>query len=187
MNAFMHQIFGFVCAQNPAHTWAPGSEWLPFCQRCTGLYVGALFALSLLIWFRPSTDARYRWLHVILLLLMTPFGFHLVSHGAVLRTMSGYWFGFGVVGLLWLLPVTRICTKAGSIAPSLKHYLIMGVAGIILLPLIAIYGGVFSARILSWLAFVGLVATACLLVVNIIIFGSSILAWLLRPARSAGL
>jgi len=184
MTAFMHKIFGLICAQNPAHTWAPGGELLPVCQRCTGLYVGAALAVLLLFWLRPPTDTRYRWLHVILVLLMTPFGFHLVPHGAVLRTMSGHWFGFGVVGLLWLLPETMISAKTGRPAPSLRLYLLMGAASIFLLPLFSIWGGSFAAPIISWLALAGMAAVSGLLVGNVIMFVFSILAWLRRLAVS---
>jgi len=185
VNDFMFQIFGFLCTQDPAHTWAPGGDLLPVCQRCTGLYVGAAFALVLLLRFRPLTDARYRWLHAIFLLIMTPFGFHLVPHGAVLRTTSGYWFGFGVVGLLWLLPEARISDGTGRMASSLKPYLLMGAAGTLLLPFIAIWGGAIASLTLSWLAVAGMAAIAGLLAGNVALFGSSILAWLRRSAMSA--
>jgi uncharacterized membrane protein len=184
MTAFLHQIFSFVCAQNPAHTWAPGGELLPFCQRCTGLYVGATLALLLLLWFRPATDARYCWLHVALVLFMTPFGFHLVPHGAVLRTMSGHFFGFGVAGLLWLFPEKMISAKTGRGTSHLGLYLRMGMASIFLLPIFSIWGGGFAALVLSWLALVGLAAITGLLVGNVAIFAFSILAGLRRMATS---
>ena len=187
MNEFMHQIFGLVCSQNPAHTWTPGGGLLPVCQRCTGLYVSAALALYLLLRFRPSTDTRYRRLHAIFLLLMTPFGFHLVPHGAVLRTMSGYWFGFGVVGLLWLMPGAWVSGRSGPIALSLKHYLFWGAAGLVVLPFITIFGGVSAALILSWLALVGMGAMVGLLVANFVLFIGITLAWIRRRAARATL
>ena len=44
MQDLLQTIFGWVCGQNPGHTWAPGGLMLPCCQRCTGLYAGAFFA-----------------------------------------------------------------------------------------------------------------------------------------------
>ncbi len=184
MNAFFHQIFGFVCAQPPAHTWAPGGELLLVCQRCTGLCVGAAIAFLLLLWFRPPTNARYRWLHAIFLLLMTPFGFHLVPHGGVLRTVSGYLFGFGVVGLIWLLPGAKPSAKPSRMASNFKHYLLMCVMGAILLPFFAVFGGVFAALILTWLTLAGMAAVAGLLVGNVFVLGSSIIGRLQRWAVS---
>jgi uncharacterized membrane protein len=184
MSALIHRIFGLVCAQNPAHTWAPGGDLLPVCQRCTGLYVGALLALLLLLCFRPATNERYRRLHVILVLLMTPFGFHLVPHGAVLRTMSGNWFGFGVVGLLWLLPEKWIAAKTGRLTSGLKPYLLLGGASIVLLPLLVIWAGSFAWLVLPWLALAGMAVIAGLLVGNTLIFAVSIFRWLCRPVVS---
>lgn len=185
MTFFMRQIFGFVCSQNPAHTWAPGDELLPVCQRCTGLYVGAALALLLLLWFRPATDARYRCLHAALVLLMTPFGFHLLPHGAVLRTMSGQWFGFGVVGLLWLLPAGMLSVRTRNVGRNLLPYVAVGTASIFLLPLFLIWSPAIAAPVLSWLILAGLAAVCALLVGNLVIFMLTIVHWFRRhDARS---
>ncbi len=178
MNGFMRQIFSFVCGQNVAHTWAPGGVLLPLCQRCTGFYVGAAISLILLLVFRPPLNGRYRWFHVALVLGMTPFGFHLVPHGAVLRTVSGQWFGFGVVGLLWLLPGLRSGDKQGRAASSRGLHLLLGLTSVILLPAFACWGGAFAAMFVPWIAFAGLTALAVLLLADISIFFSWIFAWL---------
>ena len=47
MLEFLHPIFSWVCGQNLAHSWSPGGELLPCCQRCTGVYVGAFVAALL--------------------------------------------------------------------------------------------------------------------------------------------
>ncbi|MDO8544549.1 MAG: DUF2085 domain-containing protein [Opitutaceae bacterium] len=100
----LEQLFSFVCGQNPSHTWAPGGELLPCCERCTGLYAGAAIALLLQFVLRMRPTARFLQLHGLLLMMMIPLGFHWVAHGALVRTGSGLFFGFGVVSLLWLLP-----------------------------------------------------------------------------------
>jgi uncharacterized membrane protein len=98
----LHHLFAAVCGQNPEHTWAPGGVPLPFCQRCTGLYVGAGAAWLLHRWLKPRPTARFLEVHGAFLLLMAPCGFHWVPQGPVLRTLSGALFGFAVVAFLWL-------------------------------------------------------------------------------------
>jgi uncharacterized membrane protein len=178
MSGFMEEIFSLVCGQNPAHTWAPGGELLPLCQRCTGFYVGAALALILLLRFRPIQDVRYRWLHGMLLLLMAPFGFHLVPQDAVLRTLSGQWFGFGVVGLLWLLPGEKFLNKKKPAARSRKMHLFLGVTSLLLLPATARWGGAAAHAVLPWFALAGLAAIAGLVLVDAAFFLSGVFAWI---------
>jgi hypothetical protein len=45
MNQALSHLFSFVCGQCPEHVWTCGDWTLPCCQRCTGLYVGALLAV----------------------------------------------------------------------------------------------------------------------------------------------
>jgi uncharacterized membrane protein len=182
MNDFLQQVFALVCDQNPAHTWASGDGLLPLCQRCTGLYGGAALACLLMWRFRPIPNALYRWLHVVLLLLMTPFGFHLVSQDGLVRTMSGLWFGYGIVGILWLLPSARIAPPSRSGRRNGVLHLLLGLLSMIFLPLLAASGNVMVAIILSWLALVGLVALATLLGSNAFLLITGIAHRLLRPA-----
>ena len=104
----IEQIFSFVCGQNPAHTWAPGGEWLPCCQRCTGFFAGAAVALLLQLALRMRPAPRFLQMHGLFLLVMVPLGCHWVPHGAVVRTLSGVLYGFGVVSFLWLFPVEHL-------------------------------------------------------------------------------
>jgi hypothetical protein len=107
VNDWLTILFSLVCGRDPDHLWAPGELALPFCQRCTGLYVGVFCALLLHVVLRSADSARLRWLHLALLLQMAPFGFHWVPQGPLLRTLSGGLFAFGLVGCLWLLPAAR--------------------------------------------------------------------------------
>lgn len=175
MNSFLVWAFSWVCGQDLAHTWAPGGNPLPMCQRCTGFYSGAAIALVLMLWFRPQIGSRYRRLHTILVLAMAPFGFHLIPHGAVVRTISGLWFGFGVVGLLWILPGKafsgrRVRARAGN-----RLHPVLGLIGLVLLPALACWGGTLAAETLPWLALLGLAALAGLLITDIVLSFS----WLL--------
>lgn len=180
MNRFMEQIFSLVCGQNPAHTWAPGGQLLPLCQRCTGFYIGASLALILLLRFRPVPDARFRWLHLLLVLSMAPFGFHLVAQNAVLRTLSGRWFGFGVVGLLWLLPSERFPARSNPAARSKKVHIMLGVISLVVVPAAARWGGAAAHAVMPWLALAGLTAIAALVITNAAVFLYRIFAWFRR-------
>lgn len=93
-------LLGAVCGQNAAHTWAPGGEALPCCQRCTGLYAGALLATILQLFLKPRLTARFLEVHGLFLLIMVPFGYHWVSQGPILRTVTGLLFGAGSVTFL---------------------------------------------------------------------------------------
>jgi len=125
---FLRHVFGWVCGQNPAHTWSPGGERLPVCQRCTGVYAGAFLAALLHLWWRIApTPAGFRrngaktnrgqecprsgtpgprwlwlWLNGGFLLFIVPNGFYWIPQNPELRCASGILFGFGLVAFLWL-------------------------------------------------------------------------------------
>ena len=123
---FLRHVFGWVCGQNPAHTWSPGGELLPVCQRCTGVYTGAFVAALLHLAWRPAPaptwfrlngagvnrgqecprsgapDPRWLWLNGAFLLFMVPNGFYWIPQNPELRCGSGILFGFGLVAFLWL-------------------------------------------------------------------------------------
>ena len=148
------------------------------CQRCTGFYAGAVIALALILWFRPQPDARYRWIHTILVLSMAPFGFQLVSHGAVVRTLSGAWFGFGIVGLLWLFPEQELSNEERRSNSWKRLHLCLGALCLILLPVFASHGGAMAAEILPWLSVIGFAVLGGLLLLNLVLF----LLWIFGPA-----
>jgi hypothetical protein len=103
--------FAAVCGQNPGHTWAPGGILLPCCERCVGLYIGAGVAALLHFALRPKLTGRFLQIHGAFLLVMVPFGFHWIAHGAALRSASGVLFGFGIVAFLWL-PLSQMIEKS---------------------------------------------------------------------------
>lgn len=98
----LQALFHGVCSQWADHTWSIGGIPFPFCQRCTGLYLGAAAAVIFqLLYARPAT-ARARWIYGLLLLQMVPFGLHWIPQTAAVRAASGVLFAFGAVGCLWL-------------------------------------------------------------------------------------
>src|SRR5262249_4040084 len=108
------EFFSYVCGQ--VNLWAVGGELLPFCQRCTGLYVGGVFAMTLMLVFRPAPKPRCILLHLMFLLQMVRFGYHLVPQGPALRTMTGQVFAFGLAFFLCLTPMARLrITQSASL------------------------------------------------------------------------
>ena len=118
MGELLRHIFGWVCGQDPAHTWSPGGELLPLCQRCTGVYVGAFVAALLHFASRPTPTPRWLWLNGAFLLLMVPLGFHWVPQSAEVRCASGILFGSGLVAFLWLTLPENSRSSRGNEAQS---------------------------------------------------------------------
>jgi uncharacterized membrane protein len=175
-------VFGLVCGQEPAHTWAPGGMLLPFCQRCAGFYGGAAVALVLHLALRIRPTARFLQVHGGFLLLMIPLGYHWVPQDALVRTMSGVLFGAGVVSFLWLLPGphaggTRVLDRRGTALYA------VGVAmALMIIPAGGAWGGVLAWRLLVALASVGLAGLAALALANVALGLAVLLARLRRRA-----
>ncbi len=164
----LHQLFFHVCGQ--AHVWSLGGQELPLCQRCTGLYVGAACALALWLLFRPRPSNALLWIHGGALLLMVPFGYHLVPQSAEVRTLTGWLFSFGLVYFLLLLPAGRL--RAGfSEHPA--WYGRGAAAGTAVLIASLHLGGNGVAALLAWAAAAGLAALAFLAAVNILVLPGS--------------
>jgi uncharacterized membrane protein len=160
--------FSFVCGQHPDHIWAPGGNALPCCQRCTGLYLGALAAVLLHVWLKPRPTNRFLAAHGFLLLQMVPFGFHWLPQGPVLRTITGVLYGFGIVAFLCRLPAAREKSSeaSGARGSASWRYAFGLVTAVSLIPMIALHGGEEAALILSWLAAGGALALAALVLAN---------------------
>jgi uncharacterized membrane protein len=152
--------FSHVCGQAAAHTWAPGGEALPVCQRCLGLYCGAVAALLLMLLVRPNPGFLLRWLFSLFLLQMVPFGFHWVEQGPLTRTVTGYLFGAGLFGLLWY--ATRGEAEVSGKDHRWRQAWFVGglLAGLAALLWRASCGGQWDAAGLTGLAVLGFAALA---------------------------
>jgi uncharacterized membrane protein len=177
MSEALFHLFGAVCGQNPGHTWSPGGTLLPFCQRCTGLYLGACVAAILHLWLRPSLSRWFLAIHIGFLLVMAPFGFHWIEQGPAVRSLTGLLFGFGLVTLL-RAPLADAATggqfasnrslgqnasRAGKAPARLWLYFGSLITTLFLTPLAAAAGGNLSAGVLAVLAVGGLLALAALM------------------------
>jgi hypothetical protein len=172
-------LFSNICGQH--NSWILGGVTLPFCQRCTGLYVGAFCAFLFIVFFRPRPGAFLYWLHGIFMLVMFPFGFHLVQHGGLVRTFTGALFAFGLVYYLALNPLSvRIGWKDGR---QVWAYLSFIAGAIVLLLASVSRGGAFVAAVLAGLGALGLAALVFLTLVNLLVL-PGILRVLLRHSPS---
>lgn len=169
-------VFGLVCGQDPAHTWAPGGMLLPFCQRCTGFYGGAAVALVLHLALRIRPTARFLQVHGGFLLMMIPLGYHWLPQDALVRTMSGILFGTGVVSFLWLLPGSHV----GGAQVLNRRWTALYGAGIGMalaaIPAAGAWGGAPAWRLLVALASAGLAGLVGLALANVSVGLAALLA-----------
>ena len=168
MHQLLWQAFSLLCGQNPEHTWAPGQAQLPFCQRCTGLYVGGFVCLLLHGILRPRQGRRWVALYCLFLLTAAPFGFHLIQDGPVLRTMTGVLCGFGIGTFLWLVPAATWGVADASACKGAGALYALGLcATLLLLPLAADLGGTVLGCVLQWFAAAGAVLLGGLVLANV--------------------
>jgi uncharacterized membrane protein len=179
----LHEIFARVCGQQ--HNWVLGGETLPFCQRCTGLYVGAVLAMLVLLLFRPKATKRMLGAHGLLLLMMAPFGYHLVPQNGAVRMLSGQLFAIGLVYYMLLLPGDYWGRWREPSAHSAPGYVAAGVATVVLLQVPVVCGGALTRAALSWIGFGGLLFYALLATVNVMLLTASVRELLSRRTRSS--
>src|SRR5262249_24384285 len=177
----MHQLFSYVCGQ--VNLWTVGGETLPFCQRCTGLYVGGFYAILLVAVFRPGPSLRLLGIHFLLLLQMVPFGYHLVPQVPILRTITGQLFAIGLVYCLSLNPLAKLKVERPSLRNRSLPYTLAALAGLPALLIAIQFGGPITPRVLAVMGLAGLAAYLVLAAANLITL--PLLAWQLSRARSS--
>ena len=96
------EFCSLLCGQQ--RCFAVDGELLPLCQRCLGLYAGALFTGAYLLlsraWRRGLPPARLIVFHSALFLIALAGGLHWYDPGAAGRFLLGLWTGH--VALIWL-------------------------------------------------------------------------------------
>lgn len=102
INDFIQQIFSHLCHQEVDRCWIFGGLPIAFCQRCTGVYLGAFFMAFILPLARFKPTKKIIFIHAIFILQMIIFGLHLIPHNGSVRTISGQIFIYGVIYFLWL-------------------------------------------------------------------------------------
>lgn len=100
---FLTEMFSHVCGQG--RCFAADGAALPVCQRCLGLYLGAVLTAVWLaasgLWRRGLPSWSVFAVNVIVLLAALAGGLHLVPAGPKWRAICGLWTGHVV--LLWLV------------------------------------------------------------------------------------
>jgi len=169
----LHQIFSLVCGQQ--HNWVLGGADLPFCQRCTGLYVSVFPALLAYLLCKPKPTSRILWVHGIFLLAMPPFGYHLVAQTGEIRMLTGQLFAWGLVYYFALLPSDRWSGwRRLSPLGNKSYFALLGLWLLYLQATIA-WGGQRTNTILSWAGSFGLLAYALLVLTNLMLLAKT--AW----------
>jgi hypothetical protein len=161
----LEEFFSHVCGQE--HVWDLGGQLLPFCQRCTGLYVSGAPVLFLFGIFRPRPSLVVLSVHGFLLLLMVPFGYHLVPQGAVVRTLTGQLFAVGMLYFLALIPAARMNFWGKTRRSSVRLYATGVFVSIVALQFAVHTGGPPTAMALTGLGVAGLVTYAALAVATV--------------------
>ena len=175
-------LFSHLCGQQ--HLWTLDGVTLPFCQRCTGLYVGAFCALVLVAAFRPRPNAFQYWLHGVFMLVMFPFGFHLVEHGGIIRTFTGALFAFGLVYYLALNPISLTSGWKGHSLWRSAAYFTLVIGAIVLLLTSVQRGGAGIAFLFTILGTLGLGVLVLLVAANLIMLPRIFRTLLHRPTAS---
>ena len=172
MEEELSRLFGLVCGQN--NCWAPAGEVLPFCQRCTGLYAGAAVAAFLHLVFRPRPTPLLLWTHGMLLLLMVPFGYHLVPQNGALRTLTGQLFAMGLVCYLSLLPAARVRRRPVEAAAASPVYAACALATLVALQGAVTAGGRLPGAAITWLGCLGFATLTLLAVANVVLLPGAV-------------
>ena len=113
----LHDLFGLVCHQDASRSYVIAGWVLPFCQRCTGLYLGVAVGM-LSQWlsgsYRKGLPAGAAFTAVLCSLLIMPvFGFHLLDPGPGWRLWTGLIYGHAIAWLL--LPATFAIASRGRL------------------------------------------------------------------------
>ncbi len=115
--SILNYLFSFLCSQDPLRSFTIQGRLLPFCQRCTGLYMGlgisCLFLLVTRLYKKGLPSLSVIYVNIASLLIMPIFGFHLLDPGPAWRFWSGLIYGNAVVSLL--LPATSIIYNKGRV------------------------------------------------------------------------
>jgi hypothetical protein len=189
---FLRHLFSHFCGQ--VNCWHAAGVTSVTCQRCTGLYVGSLIAAGFFVVFRPRPTSRSLWLHGLAMLVIIPFGYHLIPHGTFVRAITGQLFGYGMTYYLLLVPADRFHLWRPPVPhpsrPLLASvwgsslYLFTLLAAIPIVFLLAASGVPSLIVLLSYLAFAGLMTITYLISWNALILAT--MGWLwLRERTSA--
>jgi uncharacterized membrane protein len=107
-------IFSFLCSQHALRSFAICDHTLPFCQRCSGLYLGLALTFIYLLatrHYKKGIGPRsILSVNIVCIGVMLVFGTHLLDPGPAWRLWSGLLFGNAIA--YFILPATWQFCKA---------------------------------------------------------------------------
>ncbi len=182
-------IFSHLCGQG--RCFVVDGAALPVCQRCLGLYVGAVLTVIWLltsgIWRRGLPSWSVFLANVVALLAGIIGGLHIVDTGATWRLTCGLWTGHVV--MLWLIGGAVHLYAASK--DDLKQLpwrfrdKILGMTMIGLMPILAI--SFESLAFLGWYFWAGLAAAGTILLAGAIVLSLfSAVRYVIRVFHPAG-
>ena len=183
LDELARQVFSFLCHQDPARTFQPGSVPLALCARCVGVYMGFVLTIPMLFMLRFLSRSVATWLHGAFVLQVVVFGFHLIPHGLTLRTVSGQLFAVGVVYFVFRAIWRAKGGPSKTAGPSkttgrwLMRYLLGTAQAVVLVQLLLRLGWAWAATLINILALAGLGAFAGLVAAFLVALSRSIAGW----------
>ena len=136
-------FYGFICGQD--RCFIIDGTLLPLCQRCLGLYLGALLTAVWLaatgLWRRGMPHWGVLAVHLTVLLAALLGGLHVIDPGPVWRLTCGLWTGH--VLTFWLVGASfRLWHLARPTGPASMTWrrsdVLQGLAVPLVLPLLAV-------------------------------------------------
>ena len=113
----INYIFSFLCSREVSRSFVIDGYVLPFCQRCTGVYIGLGISFVYLLasgYYKKGLPPRsIIYVNIASLLIMPIFGFHLLDPGPAWRLWSGLIFGNAIAFLL--CPATLVICNPGKV------------------------------------------------------------------------
>lgn len=168
MNELANAVFSHLCHQEALRCWAPGGNVVAFCQRCSGVYVGAALCLFLLFFARFKTSRVVAWIHGVFMLQMIVFGFHFVPHSATIRTLSGQLFIIGVFYFLWVNVQNRFTLEVKQDSPL--WYFVTTVLALVFLQALVRLPFSFETGLVNFLGLLGIVSIVVFAIITAISF-----------------
>jgi hypothetical protein len=122
----VEKLFAFVCCGNEARSFVINGQVLPFCQRCTGVFLGLAITFACLLaggrFRRGLVGGRILVGNLACVGVMVVFGLHWIDPGPAWRLWSGLVFGNAVAWLV--LPATVVLWRGNAAAPARGHSLV---------------------------------------------------------------
>ena len=101
----VESLSSFFCCGNELRSFVVSGRALPFCQRCTGVYLGLgitfIYLLATRYYRRRSPRGVVLLTNLLCIGVMVVFGYHILDPGARWRFWSGLIFGNAVAWLVF--------------------------------------------------------------------------------------